>query len=77
MKHFIILTILCVAFLRGSSQNEKYMSMMKTVVATLDTARVQETFQNVANTLERIAAKETKEWLPDYYLAFCNVRMAS
>jgi hypothetical protein len=56
--------------------NPKYVSAMEKQVATLDTSATPATLQKTYNSIERIANAEKKEWLPDYYLAYCLVMQA-
>jgi hypothetical protein len=51
--------------------NDQYLQAMKTAVTALDSAKNMQDFQQLANTFERIGGVETKEWLPDYYAAYC------
>jgi hypothetical protein len=54
----------------------KYEIGMEKQVATLDTAFAPATMQKCYNSIERIANVEKKEWLPDYYMAYCLVMQA-
>lgn len=51
----------------------KYYAAMKKQVAITDTARTLPSLQQAYNGFERIANAETKEWLPDYYMAYCLI----
>jgi hypothetical protein len=75
MKYFI--TLLFTLILSGAfAQDPKYISMMKESITMLDTSSMAEDLQKATNGFERIAAKETKDWLPLYYMALGNVRIA-
>ncbi len=75
MKHFILFISLFLV-IGSQAQNAKYISLMEQAIATMDTCTKLESLQNVTNLFERIADKEQGEWLPKYYLAYCNSRMA-
>lgn len=61
----------------ASAQNKKYIAAMEKNVAMLDTVKSMGGLQQVANSFERIANVEKKEWLPSYYMAYCNVLLAA
>jgi hypothetical protein len=67
-----LLIAICVLFTSTSfaQENKKFVKAMETNIALLDKAQTAEEFQNAANAFERIATKETKEWLPLYYNAY-------
>ena len=49
----------------------QYQQAMKNAVTQLDSASTKEQFMQLANSFERIGGAESKEWLPDYYAAYC------
>jgi hypothetical protein len=53
------------------TQNPEYVQAMTDVVADIQSAPFGQDLVPFANTLERIAAAEPKEWLPPYWGAFC------
>jgi hypothetical protein len=59
------------------AQNKKYISSMEKNLGMLDTVKSINGWQQAANGFERIANVEKKEWLPNYYIAFCNLMMAA
>lgn len=69
----ILLFSICIVF----AQNEKYIQAMTSsieAINTLDKTKPDvNALQQVANRFERIAAAESKEWLPRYYAAYCYV----
>lgn len=72
MKQIILLVI---AFLGtqavASAQNPEYIKAMEEVVTKVQAAPFTEDLTPYANQLERIAAAESKEWLPKYWAAYC------
>src|SRR4030067_3218901 len=57
----------------ASAPKSKYEISMQKQVAILDTAFTPATMQTCFNSLERIANAEKKEWLPNYYMAYCII----
>jgi tetratricopeptide (TPR) repeat protein len=53
----------------ASAQNKKFIKSMEKNLGAMDTCKTQGSYQKVANTFERIANAEKKEWLPYYYAA--------
>lgn len=77
MKKVILsLTLICLSVLTFG-QNKKFITSMEKIIASMDTANSTESYRSIANSFERIANAETKEWLPDYYIAFCYIIMAN
>lgn len=76
MKKLLLLMIIACIAAGANAQNKKYISMMEKNLSMLDTAKTISGYQQVANSFERIASAEKKEWLPGYYIAFCNLMMA-
>jgi len=62
---FLTLTLSISSYSNALAGN--YKEAMKTALSQLDSAKTQEDFQAAANTFERIAKAEPKEWLPLYY----------
>lgn len=73
MKKIISITALSIMFLTVNAQNKKYVKTMEKNIASIDTCNSQASFQKLANTFERIASAEKKEWLPLYYAADCYI----
>lgn len=76
MKKIILIAALIGISNISVAQNKKYIATMEKNVAVLDTSKAPEQLQSLANTFERIASAEKTEWLPDYYVAYCNVNMS-
>jgi hypothetical protein len=74
MKKLVILALVSTC-LSAVAQNKKYIDVMEKNIAILDTSRSIEQLQPLENNFERIAGAEKKEWLPNYYAAYCNVSM--
>jgi len=51
--------------------SEQFQTAMKANLALLDSAKTDGALIQLANTFERIAGAESKEWLPNYYAAYC------
>lgn len=76
MKRLSIMILLLATAAATFAQNKKYIAAMEKNITMMDTARSINSYQAAANGFERIASAEATEWLPQYYLAFCNVMMA-
>jgi hypothetical protein len=55
------------------AQDSKYEAAMKPLVAEIHATRFDKSLTNVSNKIERIATAEPNEWLPNYYVAYCNI----
>jgi tetratricopeptide (TPR) repeat protein len=62
--------------LAGFSQKDQYATNMKANIDKMYHSQTIEDYQLSANTFERIALAEKKEWLPSYYTAYCYIMMA-
>ncbi|MCC6283387.1 MAG: hypothetical protein IT262_22470 [Saprospiraceae bacterium] len=76
MKRILLFVLIAGFFYnQASAQNatdkSEYQQAMEDVVADIQEAGLEADFQPFANVLERIAAVEKKEWLPQYWGAFC------
>lgn len=69
MRRYLFLLFLP---LFAAAQNPRFMEALQKNKSILDTAHSLEAFQNVGNTMERIAGVERKEWLASYYAAFAH-----
>ena len=71
------LTILCAVIILSNSifaQNEKYMAVMKSNIAAMDSSfKNPANLLSLANNFERIATAEKNQWLAYYYAALCQV----
>lgn len=74
MKKAISISALLLFALATQAQttNEKFVKAMEKALSGLDTLTTAEQWLAASNNFERIAQKETKEWLPPYYVAFCQ-----
>ncbi len=57
---------------QAQTANEKFVKAMEKALSGTDTLKTAEQWQTASNNFERIAQKETKEWLPAYYVAFAQ-----
>jgi hypothetical protein len=77
MTKLISLLLAFLVSFASISQNKKFISSMEKNLKTMDTCRSIPSYQQTANSFERISNAEKKEWLPPYYTALCNAFMAS
>lgn len=75
-KTILSITLLCSGLISINAQNAKYVSAMEKNLSQFDTATTIQNYQSYENAFERIAGLEKKEWLPVYYAAFANIKMA-
>jgi hypothetical protein len=76
-KHLVNFVLFCTTIFALNAQtavNEKFQKAMQTAVTASDSAKNAEQLLAAANTFSRIATAEPKEWLPNYYAAFSNLR---
>lgn len=72
MFRTILFALLAVAFYAPTkAQNAEYQSAMEEVVTEIQNSPFGTDLIPMANQMERIAAVERKEWLPNYWAAFC------
>ncbi|MEO8146254.1 MAG: hypothetical protein ABI723_01390 [Bacteroidia bacterium] len=76
MKKIITLAMVVLISVAAQSQNAKYVSSMERFIKMMNDAKTADDFQNAANSFERIANAEPKEWLPNYYEAYIYSRIA-
>lgn len=81
MKKLFILSVLSltltsISFSQGNSVNSKFEKAILDNLKVLDTASTPGTLITLANNFDRIANAERKEWLPNYYAAFCYTMLA-
>lgn len=68
---FLIATVLVST--ASLAQNDRFEKAMKQNLASFETAKTSEDFNNLSNTFERIADAEKTQWLPFYYASLCQV----
>ena len=81
MKKLFILSgftflVMSICFSQGNSVNSKFEKAILDNLRVLDTARSPGTLFSLANSFDRIANAEKKEWLPYYYAAYCYTMLA-
>ena len=70
----LCLTILSAFFVFAVfAQGGRYETAMKSNIAQLDSAMINNNMAALANNFERIAEAEKSQWLPYYYAAYCTV----
>ena len=74
MKKLLSITAICLFTFAVQAQtaSEKYVKAMEKALSGLDSLKTSEQWLMASNNFERIAQKETKAWLPPYYVAFCQ-----
>ena len=76
MKKLLLSAVILFITTTSFSQSEKFTQAMKKNLSVMDSS-----FKNpadllkLANSFERIATAEKREWLPYYYAAFCRVNL--
>ncbi|MBK6994101.1 MAG: hypothetical protein IPH31_03950 [Lewinellaceae bacterium] len=58
--------------MQEQTTDEKFVKAMEKALSGLDTLKTAEQWLAASNNFERIAQKETKEWLAHYYVAFAK-----
>jgi hypothetical protein len=72
MKRIILIfSILTTTFMSSFAQSEEYKTTMHEIVDSIQSAKWGTDLMPYANQLERVAGVETKEWLPNYWSAYC------
>ncbi len=66
----LVVSILSVFFTKTFAQNPAYISAMENAVGLLSEFENTENNKQAVSQLERIAAAEPKEWLPNYWAAY-------
>lgn len=77
MKNLILVMAFICLSVMTHGQNKKFISSMEKLIPSMDTASSIESLRSIANSFERIANAEPKEWLPDYYIASCYITIAN
>ncbi len=73
MKKIFLVLLVSLTATAIFAQSEKYVKMMESKVAMLDSNNSATTWKELANTFERIADAEKTQWMPYYYASYCNV----
>lgn len=79
MKIFInilFINLLFIGSLNASAINEVdsiYVNAMQKTLLQLDSAKTENTIQHCKNQFERISRVNSNQWMPMYYIAYCNV----
>ncbi len=74
-KTILISAFICCASITFA-QSSKYETAMKSNISQLDSIRVNNNAQDLANSFIRIADAEKTQWLPYYYASYCTVEQA-
>lgn len=73
MKKSIIFLFTIVSFSTAYAQNDKLEAAMKPLVEKIHATRFDQSLTEASNKMERIATVEPDEWLPQYWVAYCNI----
>ncbi len=75
MKKAVFFTlILTMIRFAASAQNASYQKTMEELTEKIQSTPFGVPLQPLANRMERVAAAEKNEWLPNYWVAFCYMR---
>lgn len=67
----LVISILSLVFTKTFAQSSAYLQAMEEAVSAVQAAPFGTDLSQNANQFERIAAAEPKEWLPNYWSAYC------
>jgi hypothetical protein len=73
MKKSIVLLFAILSLSTAYAQDSKYQAAMKPLIAEIHATPFDKPLTEVSNKMERISAAEPNEWLPNYWVAYCNV----
>lgn len=73
MKNLVVIVFALFISTFSFAQNAKYTEAMQNAITMMDENGG---LQNAANTFDRIAGVASEEWLPQYYVAQCNLYLA-
>lgn len=76
MKKLMFSLIFLGSALTAFCQQDSYMQAMETNLSLMDSAASMQDLQTMANNFNRIAGAEPGQWLPHYYSALCEDRIA-
>jgi len=80
MKKAILFLVFCSAFhlpmIKGQSASEmEYAQLMSEVLTKLDAAKTANDLMVCRNAFELLSQKHNSQWLPVYYIAYCDIEM--
>jgi hypothetical protein len=73
MKKSIVLLFAVLSLSAAYAQDSKYEAAMKPLVAEIHATHFENSLTEVSNKMERIATAESNAWLPNYWVAYCNI----
>jgi tetratricopeptide (TPR) repeat protein len=76
MKTLTLTATLLFVITIGFAQSSTYSQEMQKGIAMLDTLKTNVGYLNTISHFKQIAIANEKEWLPQYYIAYCNLNMA-
>ncbi|MFT5884573.1 MAG: hypothetical protein ACI9IP_001028 [Arcticibacterium sp.] len=71
MKKLILSFVLAFSVFTLSAQSNNYEKAMTDLVAQIEQVMPTDLYQPLTNKMERIAAAEKDQWLPNYWVAYC------
>lgn len=71
----LVISILSLIFTKTFAQNKEYISAMENAIGLLGEFENTENNKQALSQLERIAAAEPKEWLPNYWAAYALINL--
>jgi hypothetical protein len=74
---YVVALLLFATISQGLANDGKFVEAMQKNIRAIYEARSTPAYQEVVNSLERIAAVEKTRWEPLYYIAFGNIMMAN
>ena len=75
MKNALVSLFFALAAFSADAQSEKFTKAMESALAGMDTLKTAAQWQEKSNAFERIAQKEPAQWLPAYYVGFCQTQV--
>jgi hypothetical protein len=76
MKKLTIFICFILLSVSAFANNTAYRNAMQKNIEAFKEAKTKESLQEVANAFERIAKRESKEWLPQYYAGLSYIHMS-
>jgi hypothetical protein len=76
MKKQLFFFLVMLVAITVRAQDEKYTTAMKNAITVVDTCEAKNTFIEVREKFDFISKQKKDEWLPVYYMAFCDVHIA-
>lgn len=72
-KLTLIVALFSFTTMSFAQDKAKFYSTMKPIATEINQAIFTESLQALSNKMERIATAESEEWLPNYWVAYCQI----